>query len=104
MKGRYDLSIEAQKDLIEIADYLKTEAGNEIADKVLDQLQLAFQNLSENPGIGHFRNDLLDPRHKFWNVYSYMIVYRWKTAPIQILAIVHGARDLSPYFTRRGIV
>jgi plasmid stabilization system protein ParE len=53
------------------------------------------------PGMGHFREDLLDKRHRFWSVYSYIIVYRWETKPLQILAIVHGARDLEAFLARR---
>jgi plasmid stabilization system protein ParE len=61
---------------------------------VLAKVYDAFVRLSQAPGIGHHREDLADPRHRFWNIYSYVIVYRWQTQPLQILAIVHGARHL----------
>jgi plasmid stabilization system protein ParE len=53
------------------------------------------------PGMGHFRKDLLDQHYKFWSVYSYVIAYRWEVTPIQIIAVVHGARNLDAFFARR---
>ncbi len=50
------------------------------------------------PGMGHFREDLLDKRFRFWNVWSYLIVYRWEAKPIEVIAIVHGARDVDVFF------
>jgi len=56
------------------------------------------RKLSRTPGIGHHRLDLLDDRHRFWSAWSYLIVYRWQVRPIQIVAVIHGARDLDAYF------
>ena len=53
------------------------------------------------PGMGHYREDLLDRRHRFWSVWSYLIAYRWQATPIQIIAVVHGARYLDLFFGRR---
>jgi antitoxin ParD1/3/4/toxin ParE1/3/4 len=92
----------AQHDLVEIIEYIAAENPN-AAVRVRDEFQLAFMNLGDNPGMGHYREDLLDQRHKFWNVYSYVIVYRWQVKPIQILSVIHGARDLARQFHRRGL-
>ena len=32
--------------------------------------------VAKNPGVGHWREDLADKRHRFLLVYSYLIVYR----------------------------
>lgn len=53
------------------------------------------------PGLGHFREDLLDQRYRFWAIHSYLIVYRWETKPLEIISIVHGARDLAAFFANR---
>jgi antitoxin ParD1/3/4/toxin ParE1/3/4 len=53
------------------------------------------------PGLGHYREDLLDQRHRFWRVWSYLIVYRWQVTPIQVIAVVHRARDLDGFFSNR---
>lgn len=44
---------------------------------------------------------MADAHCRFWTVYSYVIAYRWETAPLQILAIVHGARQLETFFQQR---
>lgn len=44
--------------------------------------------------MGHLREDLTRRPFRFWPVYSYLIVYRPETRPIQILRVLHGARDV----------
>jgi hypothetical protein len=34
--------------------------------------------------------------------YSYVIAYRDQTKPLEIIAIVHGARQLDAFFQRRN--
>jgi plasmid stabilization system protein ParE len=88
MKG-YELTAEAQSDLDAIGDYLVSEIEEEL------------RKLVDMPSMGHFREDLLDKHYKFWSVYSYVIVYRWEARPIQIVAVVHGARHLQAFLARR---
>lgn len=38
---------------------------------------------------------------KFFLVYSYLIVYRPETKPLQVVAILHGYRDVEPILTGR---
>ena len=97
----YLLTPQAQRDLESIADYLALEASIERAIEILRDVREEFRKLAEMPGMGHFREDLLDRRYKFWSIYSYVIAYRWDVDPIQIIAIVHGARDLDAFFHRR---
>jgi antitoxin ParD1/3/4/toxin ParE1/3/4 len=51
--------------------------------------------------MGHRRAELADARHRFWTVYSYVIAYREDTSPLEIIAIVHGARQLDAFFQER---
>jgi len=95
------LTPDAADDLLAIWEYLAEEDNVATADHVLKQLYAEFSKLGETPGIGHYREDLLDRRHRFWHVWSYVIAYRWQTKPIQIIAIVHGARDLELFYARR---
>jgi hypothetical protein len=37
-----------------------------------------------------------------WNFYSYVVIYAWEREPIQVIAIVHGARNLAIFFNLRG--
>jgi plasmid stabilization system protein ParE len=96
------LTPEARDNLLDIIDFIAADSPA-AADRVLTDFEQAFESLGTNPGMGHYRDDLLSRQHRFHSVYSYLIVYRWQATPIQIVAIVHGARDLGPYFRRHGI-
>jgi toxin ParE1/3/4 len=96
------LTPEAQANLLDIIDFIARD-DPEAADRVLAEFESEFELIGNTPGIGHYREDLLNQHHRFSSIYSYLIVYRWRETPIQIIAIVHGARDLGPYFRRRGI-
>ena len=50
--------------------------------------------LAKSPGIGHWREELTDKRHRFFLVYSYLIVYRHETRPLQIIRVLNAARDV----------
>lgn len=97
--SRFDLTPIAENDLMEIIRYI-AEDSPDSAIRVKNQLQAACSRLAMAPGMGHFREELLDRRYKFWTAYSYLIVYRWEIKPIQIIAIVHGARDLEAFLAR----
>lgn len=53
-----------------------------------------MRKLGENPGIGQWREELTDKGHRFFLVYSYLIVYRHETKPMQIIRVLHAARDV----------
>ncbi len=99
-RRRFVLTPEARADLIEIWSYI-AEDSIDAADQTLARLHDPFTRLGRTPGMGHQREDLADARHRFWTVYSYVIAYRWETTPIQIVAIVHGARQLEAFFQQR---
>ena len=96
-RARFVLTPQARADLLEIWNYI-AEDSPENADRVLERLYAAFTRLAETPGMGHHREDLADARHRFWTVYSYVIAYRDQTRPLEIIAIVHGARQLEAFF------
>jgi len=55
------------------------------------------------PGQGHRRTDYTKSPILFPPVYSYLIAYRPGTDPLQILGIVHGARDVKMVLNERGL-
>jgi antitoxin ParD1/3/4/toxin ParE1/3/4 len=57
--------------------------------------------LSQRPGTGHWRKDLGSESVKFFPVYSYLIVYRPDTNPLQIVSILHGRRDVGRLLSDR---
>jgi plasmid stabilization system protein ParE len=98
--SQFVLTPQARTDLFEIWNYI-AEDSPENADRVLERLYDAFTRLAQTPGMGHRREDLADRRHRFWTVYSYVIAYRDETRPLEIIAIVHGARKLEAFFQHR---
>jgi plasmid stabilization system protein ParE len=43
--------------------------------------------------MGHFRSDLAKQSLRFWHVRSYLIIHRREKDPIEIVRVLHGARD-----------
>jgi plasmid stabilization system protein ParE len=94
MSGRYALAPQAALDLVEIWRYIKERAGLTMADRVESAILEKIVFLAGTPGAGHSRKDLTEEDVKFFSVYSYLIVYRATTKPLQIVSILHGRRDL----------
>ena len=92
---RYTLSPEAQQDLRDTREYLLKEAGLPVSRHVMRKINEALRFLSVMPGVGHFRQDLTDEPVKFWQVFSYLIVYDHLTSPIGIARVLHGSRDIA---------
>lgn len=83
----------AAGDLKSIDDHL-TEDSEGAAERVSAAIETAMARLAEHPKLGHVRRDLTSRPYWFWSVYSYLIVYQPAPAPIQIIRVLHGARDL----------
>jgi plasmid stabilization system protein ParE len=82
-------------DLDEIWDYYATQLLNpDVADRVRDEIFEAFHTLAKTPGLGHFRMDLAKESLRFWHVRGYLIIYRSEKHPIEIVRVLHGARDV----------
>jgi plasmid stabilization system protein ParE len=94
MRRRYVLSPEALNDLVEIWRYVRREGSRESADRVKRTIQQKIEQIAASPGIGHRRPDVASDAFLFSPVYSYLIVYRIGTKPLQVVAIIHGMRDL----------
>jgi plasmid stabilization system protein ParE len=94
MKRRYVLAPEATSDLVHIWRYVRKHASVEIADRVESAIREKFVFLARTPGAGHRRHDLTDEAVRFFGVYSYLIVYRPDTKPLQVVAILHGHQNI----------
>jgi plasmid stabilization system protein ParE len=58
--------------------------------------------LAEFPhAAGHWRPDLTSAQVRFFPVYSYLIVYRPETKPLQVVAILPGHRNVAKLLTKR---
>lgn len=101
MSEQFEFLSEARADIRSIWQFLGEEQSQDTADEIIDRILLECARLGEMPGIGHYREDLLDKRYRFWNTSSYLIVYRWRVQPIQVIAVVHGARNLGAFLANR---
>ena len=85
----------ARDDLHEIWDYYAIEIQNfDVADRIRDELFHAFGELVKMPGMGHYRSDLASEPLRFWRVRDYLIIYRSNKAPLEIVRVLHGKRDV----------
>jgi plasmid stabilization system protein ParE len=100
VKQRFRLTPEARADLREILLGIATDTPD-TAERLRSEFYEALQRLVQAPGIGHYHEELLDVRYRFWNFYSYVVCYRWRKKPIEIIAVIHGARDLAVFLSTR---
>jgi plasmid stabilization system protein ParE len=91
--GRYILSETAAEDLRQIIAYIRARDAR-AAKRVNGEFRATMRRLADLPGIGHTRADVNDDSLLFWRLYSYLIVYRRDTDPLEIVHVVHGARDI----------
>jgi antitoxin ParD1/3/4/toxin ParE1/3/4 len=90
---RFKLSPEAALDVREIWAYI-AENSIEAARRVRLQIFHACRRIAENPGVGHRREDLTGKPVLFWPVGLYLIIYNPARKPVEIIRVVHGARDV----------
>jgi plasmid stabilization system protein ParE len=91
---RYHLSPEAQQDLKDIKAYYLLHAGAGVARRVTGEITRAFQFLAGAPEAGHVREDLTDEPVKFWQVFSYLIIYDPASRPVGVARVLHASQDL----------
>jgi|SRR5208282_2426090 len=94
MRVRYVLAPEAALDLVKIWRYIKKQSSIAVADRVESVIRDRIVFLAGTPGAGHWTKDLTDEPVKFFPVYSYLIVYRPETKPLQVVCILHGHRNI----------
>lgn len=94
------LSPDALQDLQDIWDFIARDNEN-AADQLEDKFFNAFEKLAQRPGMGHTRADLTGRDVRFWPTGSYLIVYRERLEKLQVLAVLHGARDVPEVMRKR---
>jgi plasmid stabilization system protein ParE len=93
---KYELTPEAVSDLFEIWNFINQD-NPEAADRVEKAVLRACDLLADSPLAGRVRKDLTPLPLRFWVVqpYSmYLIVYDPGKKPLQIIRVLHGARNL----------
>jgi plasmid stabilization system protein ParE len=101
LNARYVLAPQAARDRFEIWRYIRKQSSAEMADHVESAIKGKFIFLSGNTGAGHIRNNLTAEAVKFFPAYSYLIVYRSETNPLQVVSILHPSRDVERILKNR---
>jgi len=92
----YQLTPQALDDLFDIWSYIAQDSPA-AADRVEEAIYLACERLAKSPMIGTIRKDLTALSVRFWLVtpYSnYFIVYDSDSKPLQVIRILHRARNI----------
>jgi toxin ParE1/3/4 len=87
---------QAKADLAEIWNYIADDSEAQ-ADVFIDEIDEKFSLLAENPAIGRVRLDLGANLRSF-PCGRYVIFYGVVPDGIQIVRVLHGARDLGTAF------
>jgi len=105
MSAAFRLTPQALEDLDAIWWFI-AEDNPEAADSVELEILGACRRLTKYPLIGTKKQDIVDLPVRFWTLTrfsNYVIVYRPETAPLQIVAILHGKRDLKEALGKRSL-
>lgn len=86
----------ASQDLEEIYDYIALD-NVEAAERLRARLQKRWRAAGENPGIGRKRDEW-QPNLRSVREGNYLILYHKIDDGIEIVRIVHGARDIESLF------
>ena len=90
------ISPRANSDLIEIWSYIADDSAAN-ADAFIDKLYETMQLLAGKPGSGRQREELA-PGMQSFPFGRYIIFYRVVTSAIEIVRVLHGARDIEKLF------
>jgi plasmid stabilization system protein ParE len=96
MMSAFELTPLAEADLFQIWAYIAEDSPS-AADRVEEAIYAACRFVAAAPHRGHTRRDLTGLDVRFWPLRrypNYSIVYRPDTAPLQVVAVLHGKRDL----------
>jgi toxin ParE1/3/4 len=83
----------AENDLRQ-AWYFVAEGSIEAADRQETAFREAFAKLAEMPMMGEKKSEWTDRPVRFWSAGSYWVVYRPDTDPLEIVRVLHAARDI----------
>src|SRR6266852_5345360 len=73
------------------------EDNRDAAGRVEMEILATCRRLAKHPRMGTRRQDVTPLPVRFWTVTkfpNYVIVYRPETVPVQVVAVLHGKRDL----------
>jgi toxin ParE1/3/4 len=96
----FDIFPQARTDIAEISRYI-SEQNLSAANRFVDAIDQMIQHLCDNPTIGECLYS--DPTSKIRVTFvsgfrNYLIFFRQEETQLQVLRVLHGARDFSKLF------
>ncbi|MFZ0419313.1 MAG: type II toxin-antitoxin system RelE/ParE family toxin [Candidatus Sulfotelmatobacter sp.] len=101
--SEYALTPLAKADIFQIWSYIAADS-EEAANRVEQAIYEACVFVAESPMRGHSRTDLTTRSLRFWTLTrypNYTVVYRLDTSPLQVVAVLHGKRNVRRILKRR---
>ena len=89
----------AKADLVEIWEFIADDSDTQ-ADAFIDLIDQKFQLLARKSGLGRRRDQLAEGLRSF-PVGRYIIFYLAIPGGVQIVRVLHGARDTDVAFTEQ---
>lgn len=86
----------ARQDLVDIWSYVASDSAA-AADRLLDEINEKCELIAEFPGMGR-RRDELGASLRSFPVGSHVIFYRVREDGIEVIRVLHGARDIPSVF------
>ena len=99
----YVLTPLAKADIFAIWSYIADDS-EDAANRVEQAIYDACAFVAEAPMRGHSRPDLTTRSLRFWTLTrypNYTVVYRPETAPLQVVAVLHGKRNIGRILEHR---
>jgi antitoxin ParD1/3/4 len=104
VNARFQLTSQAVEDLDAIW-WAITEDNRDAAERVEIEILATCHRLARHPRMGTKRQDITMLPVRFWTITkfsNYVIVYRPETNPLQVVAVLHGKRDLKEVLEERS--
>ena len=96
MPTPFQLTPRALDDLSEIWEYIAEDSVS-AANRVESAILSACHTLAKRPMLGSKRIEIASLPVRFWAVTrlpNYIVVYRPETKPLQVIAVLHGKRNI----------
>ena len=103
MNAPFQITPQATEDLDAIWCFIADD-NRDAADRVEREILANCHRLATFPGMGAKRQDITPLPVRFFAVPrfpNYVIVYRPETVPLQVVAILHGKRNLKAVLESR---
>lgn len=99
----YALTPLARADILDIWSYIAHDS-EDAANRVEQAIYDACAFVAESPLRGHSREEVTTRPLRFWTLLrypNYTVVYRPETVPLQVVAVLHGKRNLRRILKQR---